>query len=62
MTNRERVHQAIDEMSDEEAERLLEIYNERRAANEDQGPAFRYAFAEIYRARDLAREPSPGPD
>jgi hypothetical protein len=44
-TNRERVHRAIDEMSDEEAERLLEIYNERRAANEDQGSAFRYAFA-----------------
>jgi len=51
MTNREMVHRAIDEMSEEEAERLLEIYNERRAAKEDQGPALRYAFAEIYRAR-----------
>jgi hypothetical protein len=48
------IHQAIDEMSEEEAERLLEVYTE-RCKSEAQGLALRHAFAEVYRAREQAQ-------
>jgi hypothetical protein len=51
MTAREVVHQAIDDLTETEAETLLEIYTDRRK-REDPGLALRYAFVEVYRARD----------
>jgi hypothetical protein len=51
MTAREVVHQAIDDLTETEAETLLEIYTDRRK-REDPGLALRYVFVEVYRARD----------
>jgi hypothetical protein len=50
MTNREIVHQAIDELSDDEVEVFYKIFTERRK-HEEPGLALRAAFVEVYRAR-----------
>jgi len=53
MTNRELVHQAIDDLNDDEVEVFYKIFTERRK-HEEPGLALRHAFIEVYRARRAA--------
>jgi DNA-directed RNA polymerase specialized sigma24 family protein len=49
-SNREAVHRAIDDLSDDEAEVFYKVFTERRK-HEEPGLALRAAFVEVYRAR-----------
>ncbi len=53
-SNREAVHRAIDDLSDDEAEVFYKVFTERRK-HEEPALALRAAFIEVYRAR---REPA----
>ena len=49
-SNREAVHRAIDDLSDDEAEVFYKVFTERRK-HEEPALALRAAFIEVYRAR-----------
>jgi hypothetical protein len=57
ITNRELVHQAIDDLNDDEVEIFYKIFTERRK-HEEPGLALRHAFIEVYRARRSAASAS----
>jgi hypothetical protein len=61
LSNREAVHRAIDDLSDDEAEVFYKIFTERRK-HEEPGLALRAAFIEVYRARREAASASDTED
>lgn len=50
VSSRERLHEMIEEISEEEAALVLEVFNDRRR-HEAPGPALGKAMLEMYRAR-----------
>jgi hypothetical protein len=58
-SNREIVHRALDELSDEEIEVFYKVFTERRK-HEPPGLALRESFVEVYRARDARAAAATG--